>query len=169
MLTAILLTHQGLTDTVFFIRLLILLLIVHLAVATAPFLFNRDQFAFWRYNQALFARAILTVAYAGLLFAGIAVGIWSLDPLFAIKFESKIYLSVWCVIAYLVSVLFFWAAVPEDPQHIEEKGYPSELRILVPNVALPLIAIYLGILYVYAVKIAVTRIWPEGKIGWLIS
>ena len=37
LLTAILLTHQGLTDTVFFIRLLILLLIVHLAVATAPF------------------------------------------------------------------------------------------------------------------------------------
>jgi Domain of unknown function (DUF4153) len=161
--------HRDDSGPDFQMRLVALFLAGHLAAAIAPFLWNRDQLAFWRFNQKLFVRAILTAIYTGLLYGGIAVAVWSLDPLFGLKIDTKVYVSLWAVIAYVVSVLFFLAGVPEKPSEVEPSPYPAELRVLVPNVALPLIAVYFSILYIYAAKILFTRVWPSGKIGWLIS
>ncbi|MES2963337.1 MAG: DUF4153 domain-containing protein [Bdellovibrionota bacterium] len=141
----------------------------HLAVAISPFIFSRDERAFWNYNRAIFERAILTVVYTGLLAGGISVALMSLEWLFDVKVDWKWFAGINAFIAFPVSVLFFLAGRPSDPHATSSGEYPRSLRILVPNVAFPLITVYLVILYAYTAKILVTSSWPRGLVGWLVS
>ncbi|MBK9320884.1 MAG: DUF4153 domain-containing protein [Bacteroidetes bacterium] len=50
----------------------------------------------------------------------------------------------------------------------KENDYPNGLRIFTQFVLLPLVTIYLGILYVYELKILITMNWPRGWVSYLV-
>ena len=70
----------------------------------------------------------------------------------------------------LFNTWFFVVRIPKDLEKLEEiTTYPKGLRIFTQYVLLPLIILYLIILYGYGAKILIEGDWPKGIVSYLIS
>ena len=144
-------------------------LLTHLVVAFLPFIGNFKINAFWQYNKSLFIRAFTTVLYTGVLFAGISGAILAITQLFDVDFGSKIYAYLWFIMALPMSVIIFCAGVPTDINELESStDLPKGLRIFVQFILIPLVVLYLIILYAYMGKIIVQWSLPQGWVTILI-
>ena len=144
-------------------------LLTHLVVAFLPFIGNFKINAFWQYNKSLFIRAFTTVLYTGVLFAGISGAILAITQLFDVDFGSKIYAYLWFIMALPMSVIVFCAGVPTDINELESStDLPKGLRIFVQFILIPLVVLYLLILYAYMGKIIVQWSLPQGWVTILI-
>ena len=143
----------------------------HLLVAFLPFFRKNTLNGFWQYNKSLFLRAFTTILYTGVLFAGLSGAIAAIQELFDIEFTGKIFAYLWFVMAFPVSALIFCAGVPkaEDIDALESSDdLPSGLRLFVQFVLLPLVVVYLCILYAYMGKIILSWTLPQGWVTILI-
>ena len=144
-------------------------LLTHLVVAFLPFIGNFKINAFWQYNKSLFIRAFTTALYTGVLFAGISGAILAITQLFDVDFGSKIYAYLWFIMALPMSVIIFCAGVPTDINELESStDLPKGLRIFVQFILIPLVVLYLLILYAYMGKIIVQWSLPQGWVTILI-
>ncbi len=144
-------------------------LLTHLVVAFLPFIGNFKINAFWQYNKSLFIRAYTTVLYTGVLFAGLSGAILAITQLFDVDFGGKIYAYLWFVMALPVSVIIFSAGVPTDIDELESSNdLPNGLRIFVQFILIPLVVLYLLILYAYMGKILLQWSLPQGWVTILI-
>jgi hypothetical protein len=150
-------------------RYAILSAVGHLAVSFAPFLLQRNVNAFWHYNKTLFIRILTSGIYSVVLFGGLAGVLGSLDALFEISINDKTYLILGCIVFGLFNTLFFLSAIPINPEKADEdSSYPSGLSMFTQYVLIPLVSIYMAILFAYEVKILVTFNLPKGWIAALI-
>ncbi|MBL7922814.1 MAG: DUF4153 domain-containing protein [Bacteroidia bacterium] len=141
----------------------------HLGVSFAPFLVGDEIKGFWQYNKSLFLRFLTSALYSGVLFGGLALALLSVDHLFEADLNDKIYVRLWILIAAVFNTWFFLSDLPEDLPALERSDeYPSGLRVFTQFVLLPLVTIYLLILYVYGAKILITMHWPEGWVSYLV-
>src|SRR5699024_3468757 len=64
---------------------------------------------------------------------------------------------------------FFLAGIP-DPIHKLDRirNYPKGLKVFTQNILIPLVIIYMIILYLYMAKIITQWAWPEGWISILV-
>lgn len=144
-------------------------LLTHLVVAFLPFIGNFKINAFWQYNKSLFIRAFTTVLYTGVLYAGISGAILAISELFDVNFSSNIYANLWFIMALPMSVIIFCAGVPNDINELESStDLPKGLRIFVQFILIPLVVLYLLILYAYMGKIIVQWSLPQGWVTILI-
>ena len=144
-------------------------LLTHLVVAFLPFIGNFKINAFWQYNKSLFIRAFTTALYTGVLFAGISGAMLAITQLFDVDFGSKIYAYLWFIMALPMSVIIFCAGVPTDINELESStDLPKGLRIFVQFILIPLVVLYLLILYAYMGKIIVQWSLPQGWVTILI-
>ena len=144
-------------------------LLTHLVVAFLPFIGNFKINAFWQYNKSLFIRAFTTVLYTGVLYAGISGAILAISELFDVNFGSNIYANLWFIMALPMSVIIFCAGVPTDINELESStDLPKGLRIFVQFILIPLVVLYLLILYAYMGKIIVQWSLPQGWVTILI-
>lgn len=150
-------------------RYAILSAVSHLAVSFAPFLLHRNVNAFWHYNKTLFIRILTSGIYSMVLFGGLAGVLGSLDALFEIDIDYKTYLMLGCFIYGVFNTLFFLYGVPKIPERADENSsYPGGLSMFTQYVLIPLVSIYLFILFAYEVKIVFTLTLPKGWIASLI-
>jgi hypothetical protein len=143
----------------------------HLLVAFLPFFRKNTLNGFWQYNKSLFLRAFTTILYTGVLFAGLSGAIAAIQELFDVEFTAKIFAYLWFVMAFPVSALIFCAGVPlaDDIDALESSSdLPSGLRLFVQFVLLPLVVVYLCILYAYMGKIILSWTLPQGWVTILI-
>lgn len=144
-------------------------LLTHLVVAFLPFIGNFKINAFWQYNKSLFIRAFTTILYTGVLYAGISGAILAISELFDVDFSEKIYAYLWFIMALPMSVIIFTAGVPTDINELESSNdLPKGLRIFVQFILIPLVVLYLLILYAYMGKIIVQWSLPQGWVTILI-
>jgi len=143
----------------------------HLLVAFLPFFRKNTLNGFWQYNKSLFLRAFTTILYTVVLFGGLSGAIAAIQELFNVEFTEKIYAYLWFIMAFPVSALIFCAGVPlaDDIDALESASdLPSGLRLFVQFVLLPLVVVYLCILYAYMGKIILSWSLPQGWVTILI-
>lgn len=143
----------------------------HLLAAFLPFFRKNNLNGFWQYNKSLFLRAFTTALYVGVLYAGLSGAIAAIEELFDVEITKKIYAYLWFVMAFPVSAIIFCAGVPPaaDIDALESStDLPSGLRLFVQFVLLPLVVVYLCILYAYTGKIILEWTLPEGWVTILI-
>jgi hypothetical protein len=151
-------------------RFIVLALASHLALAFAPFLVDNEPNGFWQYNKQLFLRILTALFYSHVLFLGLALALIAVEKLFNLNFNDNNYGKLYIIITGVFNTLFFLAGVPDDIRTLEDNNeYPKGLKIFTQFVLLPLIGLYLIILYVYAGKIIFTHEWPQGWVAWLIN
>lgn len=152
-----------------FYRYLLFLLAAHLFVSFSPFLNNTDVDAFWEYNKTLFLRILTAALFTGVLFAGLAIALVSLDNLLGIEIKDRRYLQLWIVLAGIFNTWFFLSGVPRpgklQPGSVE---YPKGLKVFVQYILIPLVTIYILILYLYTGKIMLEWQWPNGWVANLV-
>jgi hypothetical protein len=147
----------------------ILILSMHLWVAFAPFVRYREIQGFWQYNKYLFIRFLTATLYSLVLFGGLALAIFAVDQLFDVRIDDENYLRLWILIATVFNTWFFLSDLPEDLDALDQSmDYPNGLRLFTQFVLLPLVTIYLSILYVYMFKIIISSNWPKGWVSYLV-
>lgn len=135
----------------------------------------RGKFDFNSVALIHFKSAFTSGLYAGVLTAGLAAIIASIDILlFAVNEDWYGYMMaiVWILLAttYYLSLLprFNSEAKADQAYAREASDYPRLLEILVSYIAIPLFAAYTLVLLVYFIKIGVTLEWPSGQLGPMI-
>ncbi len=142
---------------------------LHLLTALAPFLFLKGlSNSFWQYNKALFLRIFFSFIYSNTIYLGLILAIAVTDYLFEfVKFDGKIYFHLWIAVVGIFNTWFFLSGVPKEIPKLEGRiDYPKGLRIFTQFVLIPLVMLYVFILYLYMAKIITTWTLPQ---GWLSS
>lgn len=153
-----------------YIRYTIYAIAIHLVVAFIPFLGKGQLNGFWNYNKILFVRFLASLLYSGFLYAGLSIALGSLDFLFDIDLHSELFMDMFIVIAGLFNTWFFISGIPETFHDLDDvHEYPKGIKIFSQYILLPLLILYLVILYIYAGKIIVLWSWPKGLVSYLIA
>ncbi len=141
----------------------------HLLVSFIPFAFSKQLNAFWHYNKILFIRFLTSVLYSGFICIGLLLALTSLNLLFDLKIHEQLYFEIWIVTMCFFNTWFFVGGIPVDFDKLDSiDEYPKGLRIFSQYVLLPLLGLYLIILYAYGTKIFVLWDWPKGIVSYLI-
>lgn len=142
----------------------------HLLVAFIPFTAPGRLNGFWQYNRLLFLRFCLSALYSVVLYGGLAIALAAIDKLLGIEVDEIVYPRLWFFIAMLFNTWVFLGGVPRDILGLEDiTDYTKALRVFAQYILVPLVIIYLVILTIYLGKIIITRQWPSGWIGYLVS
>ncbi len=152
-----------------YIRYTIYNIALHLLVSFAPYIKGKQFNGFWQYNRVLFTRFILSLVYSGFLYVGIALALGALHLLFDADIDGKRYFQIFIFIGGFFNTWFFVSGMPKDFDELDElEYYPFGLKVFSQYILLPLLLLYLLILYAYGAKIVALWDWPKGIVSWLI-
>jgi len=150
-------------------RFFLVALGLHLFASVGPFFRRGTVGGFWNYNMKLFLRILTTGVYAFVLWGGLAVALAALDHLFGISIPVRRYPELWILISGIFCTWFFLAGVPENLDALDSNDeYPKGLKVFAQYILVPIVTIYLVILYAYLAKIIVSWDWPQGWVSKLI-
>lgn len=129
------------------------------------FIRMKEENNFEIFSVKLFLRFFVTILFSAIIFGGLSSALLTIDFLLNINFTEKAYITLFILISGLFTVPYFLGGVPESNSSYEEFDYPKVLRILIIYILLPLVAIYLIILYLYIFKILFTFKLPVGNVS----
>ncbi|MFA7360734.1 MAG: DUF4153 domain-containing protein [Candidatus Kapaibacterium sp.] len=150
-------------------RYILLLVAFHLLVSFSPFILTKDKshLDFWNFNQTVFLRFILSGLYTFVLYGGLAIALLSFDKLFEMNIDGKRYGQLLFFIVGIFNTWFFCSGVPK-PADMKSEAFPKGLKIFTQYVLLPIIVIYVLILYLYLFKIIFSWNLPVGWVSYLV-
>lgn len=147
----------------------ITLLLSHLLVSFAAFLEKNRELNFWQYNKNLFVNIFLTAVFTGVLTGGVELAILAVDKLFDFNFKDDLFLNTFYVLAIFGSCFIFLLFNEKGLNYLEKDGtYPVILKFFTQFVLIPLLFIYLIILYIYSFKIVINWELPRGWVSYLV-
>ena len=152
-----------------YIRYAVFNISIHLMVSFAPFLSHGELNGFWQYNKNLFLRFCQSVLYSGFLFLGLVLALSSLRLLFDVDIKGELIGELFIVVVGVFNTWFFISGVPKNTSVLDGvEDYPKGLKIFTQYVLIPLLVLYLIILFSYAVKILALWDWPRGIVSYMI-
>lgn len=141
-----------------------LVLFLHLLVSYVPFIGKGGIEDFWEYNKDIFLRFVESAFFSAFLFVGLSIAIVALDKLFGIDVDGKYYGYLFVLLAGVFHSMYFLSKFPKlYYDNVIEKPIRAYL-VFSQYILIPLVLIYLGILYAYAAKILFQ--W-ELPVGWV--
>ncbi|HCA05983.1 DUF4153 domain-containing protein [Chryseobacterium sp.] len=144
-------------------------LLSHLLVSFAAFLEKDKELNFWQYNKNLFVNIFLTAVFTGVLTGGVELAILAVDKLFDFNFNDNLYIDTFYTLAIFGSCFIFLLFNETGLDYLEKDGtYPVILKFFTQFVLIPLLFIYLIILYIYSFKIIVNWELPRGWVSYLV-
>lgn len=157
------------TTRVPYIRYLVYNLTTHLLVAFIGYLKEKEDHAFWKFNESLFLRIALGALYSIVLYTGISLALGAIHLLFSLKIEPETYFQIFILVMGLFNTWFFLAGIPKNKEKIiSPESYPKGLKVFTQFILIPLLLVYLTILYFYGGKIILTWDWPKGIVSYMI-
>ncbi|MGH7553003.1 MAG: DUF4153 domain-containing protein, partial [Longimicrobiales bacterium] len=124
---------------------------------------------FWLFNTRLGLRAVTVYGFAVALMLGLFAAVGAIDGLFDVNIPRETY-------AHIASALLVglapWSIAGGIPSFIREGEPPEQALIIARRVGLylllPLLAVYIGILYAYAVRIVFVTELPNNLVSPLV-
>lgn len=152
-----------------FYQYLLFFLASHLFVSFSPFLNSSDINEFWGYNKVLLLNLLTSALYSVVLFVGLSIALLSIDVLLEINIDANLYLQLWFFLVGVFNTWFFLSRVPK-PGAFQPgmTDYPTGLKVFVQYVLIPLVTVYIFILYLYIAKIIIQWELPKGWVANLV-
>lgn len=151
------------------ILLMVSFILSHLLVSFIAFLGKKNEMSFWQYNKNLFINIVLTGVFTAVLVGGIMLAIAATDNLFELELDNKIYPQTFSFLAIFGSSFIFLLFTEDGLKYLEkDSDYPLVLKFFVQFVLIPLLIIYVIILYFYGGKILMRWKLPQGWVSLLI-
>jgi len=134
-----------------------------------PYHRDNNLSAFWQYTRTLFLRFMTTYLFTLILYLGLSLALLAIDVLFKVKVDGKLYLYLLIVLSGIFAPIFFAGGLSNNYEaYAQELVYPKALKFLVLYILLPIVVLYMLILYVYAIKIIVLWQFPSGWVSNLV-
>ncbi|NTW60524.1 MAG: DUF4153 domain-containing protein [Nitrospirae bacterium] len=125
--------------------------------------------AFWRYNKSLVVGASVAGLASIALMAGIGLALAGMDYLLGVSFPQKLYSRLWIISSCLLWPCVFLAAIPRDLDQLDApEAYSKGMEIFNRYIVVPLVLVYMLILYLYTGKIILQTSWPKGGVAGYI-
>jgi hypothetical protein len=129
--------------------------------------------SFWLFNHRLWLGALLALVGACMFGAGLSIIHGTLNLLFGLELSQHWYEDIWTLSLVLIAPVSFLAFAPRsftDPITERETSdfTMRAVAALVKFVLVPLLLAYTGILYAYAIKIALEWTLPKGTLGSMV-
>jgi len=141
----------------------------HLLVAFGAFIKEEKEISFWQYNKNLFVNLFLTIVFTGVLTGGVELAILAADKLFDLSINSKTYQETFFILLIFGSSFIFLLFSENGLSHLEkDSSYPVILKFFTQFVLIPLLLMYVIILYFYSAKIIINWELPRGWVSYLI-
>jgi hypothetical protein len=157
------------SESAHLIRYFLFMSAAHLLVSVAPFTERGYISAFWEFNKSIFLRLLTSALYSGVLFAGLSIALSAVDHLFAVDIKWERYMQLWWFLVGIFNTWFFLSGFPRNIKLSEtEILYPKGLKVFTQYVMIPLVVVYVCILYAYMGKIVIEWDWPKGWVGYLV-
>jgi hypothetical protein len=101
---------------------------------------------------------------------GLGLGLAAVKGLFELDFPDAWYLDPGIFALGVFNTWFFLAGVPAAVPAESEPvfHYPRQLSVLVQLILMPLVCVYLGIIYAYGIRSLMLGRWPMGWVTWLL-
>lgn len=145
-----------------------LLLFMHLAVSSGPFLNERRIRDFWDYNRQLFANLVTGVAFTLIIFVGLSLALLAIDQLFGISIRDNWYGRLFAILAGVFNTAYFLFQFPTVHSDQDEVAYTWVFRNLCKFILIPIVLFYFMILYAFGAKIGLEWELPNGWIASLV-
>lgn len=146
-----------------------LVILSHLFVSFSGFLNKKPELNFWQFNKNLFINIFLTAVFTGVLVLGVVLAILAVDKLFDFNFNNNLYPKTILFLTISGSTFIFLIFNDKGIFQLEKDGsYPQILKFFTQFVLIPLLLIYVTILYFYAGKILINWELPRGWVSYLI-
>ena len=147
-------------------RYIAISLFLYIAFMYIPWLGNKKDYEY--YVVKVLGSFFITAIYSFVLYIGFTAIIFSIDKLFLINIEGRLYYYMFLVIVGIFAPSYFLAKLPNNNENFSNNKLPKAFKILLLYIIIPLIVIYTAILYAYFIKIIVTRNWPINLISHLV-
>ena len=147
----------------------VLAIVMHLWVAIAAYLRHNERTGFWRFNETLYARMILALVFSGALYLGLSLALTACKILFKLDIDFEVYERLWVIIAGVFNTWFFLAGIPAGYTDVNTQTiFPKALKIFTQYILIPIVTLYMIILYAYGFKIIGMWSLPKGWVSMLI-
>jgi hypothetical protein len=142
-----------------------------LAIPLAPYI-RIGLGGFWTFIWHLVHAAALAFIATIVFCLGLSAILASIDYLFGADIYSTLKGHIWLTGLFVVGPVLALSLIPRafPERDALDSGdiFVTGLRILSDLIVVPLLAVYIAILHVYAVKILVEGDLPKGQIGWMV-
>ncbi len=155
---------QDLTDTQGVQHAIIVMMLVLLNFVAA-FVNSPDELNIWEFGRKSILQIIISGLFAAVLFAGLSLANLAVELLFQIPNNEKIYgdIAVFSVLGF--APIYFLSQMPSKDQIPELiADFNKVVRFLGLYILLPLVNLYLIILYAYFIKILINWELPVGLV-----
>lgn len=150
----------------FMLRYITSMAILYMIFLLIPYFYKRKHFAI--YCIKLIASFLVTYLYTLVLYLGLISIIFTVDQLFGLDIDSKIYLDLLFIATGIFGVTYFLGKLPLLEEDMTVEAFPMVFRVLIVSIIMPLITAYTVVLYAYFAKILIGWNWPQGLVGQLV-
>ena len=157
-------------STLYWIHFFLVLPALLLGVMVAPFLSGGDDWSFWQFNRKLWMGVALSMFAAFLFAGGLSLALAAIDHLFGIDVDDEFYGDIWVFASAILGPVYALSRVPDKFEYSKDEcEIPPGLRFIANWISVPIVFVYLLILYAYFIKIVVTGEVPSGHLAYMIT
>ncbi|MBW2961654.1 DUF4153 domain-containing protein [Mesonia aestuariivivens] len=156
-------------NVITFTRWFILLLAGHIFIFFAPFIFYWNIVDYWNYLQRIIIAIARSILFTTIIYLGLSLALLAVENLFSIDIEWKVYTELFVFCIGIINTFIYLSDFPKDIHHTKELHYSKALDVLIKYILIPIIILYLVIVYAYSLKILFIWELPKGWVSYLIS
>lgn len=145
-----------------------LFIMFHLLVSFSPFLRKTNDKYFWQFNQTLLLKLVEAIFYSATSFIALSLVSSLASYLFDLNLKFEFYLKIFIFCLFIVQTWIFLIGIP-NKFNLGDVSYPKKLKLFLQFILIPLILIYICILYVYLGKVVIGWNIPKGLTSWFVS
>ncbi|MGN7438823.1 MAG: DUF4153 domain-containing protein [Alcanivorax sp.] len=157
-------------STLWAIHLAFVLPALLLGIMFAPYLTGGDDLSVWFFNRMMWFGVAVSYVALFMFAGGVSVALGAVQMLFEIKVGYKLYSDLWLFACFVLGPIYALSWVPKQFSFSpEDCNDPPGLRFIVNWITVPMVFVYLAILYAYFAKIVTTGEVPNGFLAYMIT
>jgi len=156
-------------DPKYVIRFFLYIISGHLFVFFAPFLFKWNKASYWNYLKSVAFAIVRSAIFSGVLYIGLVLALLAIDSLFEVDVNEKRYFQLFIFCLGIVNTWIYLSDFPKKIHQQTEIHFNKALEVFVKYILIPLVILYIIILYAYALKILFQWELPKGWVSYLVT
>ncbi|MCQ2973884.1 MAG: DUF4153 domain-containing protein [Bacteroidales bacterium] len=142
-----------------------------LSMFCLPFFRCKNDIPFVNFISKFIKSILVSVLIICILCGGISLLFYSVDQLFNLKLDDDFLVSILFFISINLTPILVFIQIPKKDQVIDDNVYDLDKisKVAIRYLFIPLLLIYLIVLYVYGLKILFSFELPKGMVSVLVS
>ena len=156
-------------NPIYLARFFLYLIAGHLFLLFAPFIKKWSKTAYWNYLKSVGVSITRSAIFSGFLYLGLALALLAIDALFDIRIKGERYGQLFIFCLGIVNTWIYLSDFPSKIHGQTQIYFDKALEVFVKFILIPLVILYIFILYAYGTKILIEWQLPKGWVSYLVT